>query len=69
MTKAKQDEVKNGVVMRGKTWSYVLRVPDPVTGKTKPKWVGGFTTEKEAKLARDKARVALGTNNYIGSSS
>jgi integrase len=69
MTKAKQDKVKNGVVIRGKTWSYVLRVPDPVTGKTKPKWVGGFATEKEAKLARDKARVALGTNNYICSTS
>lgn len=69
MTKAKKDKVKNGVVIRGKTWSYVLRVPDPLTGKTKPRWVGGFTSEKEAKLARDKARVALGTNNYIGSTS
>ena len=69
MTKAKQDKVKNGVVIRGKTWSYVIRVPDPLTGKTKPKWVGGFATEKEAKLARDKARVALGTNNYIGDTS
>jgi integrase len=69
MTKATKDKVKNGVVIRGKTWSYVLRVPDPVTGKTKPKWVGGFATEKEAKLARDKARVALGTNSYIGDSS
>jgi integrase len=66
---AKRKAVKNGVAFTGKGWSYVLRVPDPLTGKTKPRWVGGFTSEKEAKLARDKARVALGTNNYIGSSS
>jgi integrase len=66
---AKRNTVKNGVAFTGKGWSYVLRVPDLVTGRTKPKWVGGFATEKEAKLARDKARVALGTNNYIGSTS
>jgi integrase len=66
---AKRNTVKNGLAFTGKGWSYVLRVPDLVTGRTKPKWVGGFATEKEAKLARDKARVALGTNNYIGSTS
>ncbi|MEY4468722.1 MAG: hypothetical protein RLZZ87_46 [Actinomycetota bacterium] len=69
MATPSRDKVKNGVVARGNTWSYVLRVPDPITGKTKPKWVGGFATEKEAKLARDKARVAIGTNSYIGSTS
>jgi len=61
----KDEKIKNGLVRRGKSWSYVLRVPDEITGKTKPKWVGGFSTEKEAKLARDRARVALATNNYI----
>lgn len=45
----------------------VLRVPDPKTGKTKPKWVGGFTSEQDAKLARDKARVALANNTYVPS--
>ena len=66
--KRKKITVKNGLSYNGKTWSYVLRVPNPVTGKTKPKWVAGFDTEKEAKLARDKARVSVGTNAYIGSS-
>jgi len=65
MTKAIKNKVNNGLVLRGKAWSYVLRVPDPITGRTKPKWVGGFDSEKSAALARDKARVALGQGNYI----
>jgi integrase len=56
--------LSNGIVKRGKTYSYVLRIPDSVTGKTKPKWVGGFDSEKTAKVARDKARVALADYNY-----
>ena len=65
MAKPQKDKVKNGVVFTGKSWSYVLRVPDPVTGKTKPQWVGGFDSEKSAKLARDKARVLLATDTYV----
>lgn len=65
MAKPQKDKVKNGVVFTGKGWSYVLRVPDPVTGKTKPQWVGGFDSEKSAKLARDKARVLLATDTYV----
>ncbi len=38
--------VKNGIAFTGRGWSYVLRIPDPSTGKTKPKWVGGFDSEK-----------------------
>ena len=60
-----KDKVKNGIVFTGSNWSYVLRVPDPLTGKTKPQWVGGFDSEKSAKLARDKARVSLSTSNYV----
>jgi integrase len=56
--------LSNGIVKRGKRYSYVLRIPDSVTGKTKPKWVGGFDSEKAAKIARDKARVALADHNY-----
>lgn len=56
--------VKNGISFTGKGYSYVLRIPDPITGKTKPKWVGGFASEKSAKLARDKARVAIASRNY-----
>ena len=61
----KRKAVKNGIAYTGKGWSYVLRVPDPKTGKTKPKWVGGFDSEKSAKLARDKARVAIANRDYI----
>jgi integrase len=60
-----KNRLKNGIVFSGRSWSYVLRVPDPVTGKTKPQWVGGFESEKSAKLARDKARVSLSTSNYV----
>lgn len=58
-------QVKNGVVFNGKSWSYVLRIPDPASNKTKPKWVGGFDDKASALLARDKARVALKENNYV----
>ena len=60
-----KNQVKDGVVFSGKSWSYVLRIPDPVTGKTKPKWVGGYESKASALLARDKARVALRENNYV----
>lgn len=62
MTQAK---LKNGVMQRGKKWAYVLRVPDPITGKTKPLWVSGFDNANAAKLARDKARVALSSNTHV----
>ena len=60
-----KNKVKNGIVFSGRNWSYVLRVPDPVTGKTKPVWVGGFESAQSAKLARDKARIALANRDYI----
>ena len=64
MTKPVKNIVKNGIVFTGKGWSYVLRVPDNKTGKTKPKWVGGFESERLAKIARDKARVAIANRDY-----
>lgn len=64
MTKPVKNKVKNGIVFTGKGWSYVLRVPDNKTGKTKPKWVGGFESERSAKIARDKARVAIANRDY-----
>ena len=42
--------MKNGIAKRGSTYSYVVRIPDPKTGKTKPHWVSGFKTEIEAKM-------------------
>lgn len=65
MAKQTKNQVKNGIVFSGKSWSYVIRVPDPITGKTKPAWFGGFDTAISAKLARDKARVAVGQRDYI----
>jgi integrase len=56
------------VAFTGRNWSYVLRVPDLATGKTKPQWVGGFDSEKSAKLARDKARVSLSSSTYVSPS-
>ena len=46
--------LRDGVMKRGTTWSYVIRVKDPETGISKPRWVGGFTTEEDAKAARDE---------------
>lgn len=57
--------VKDGIVRRGGTWSYVVRVPDPETGVTRPRWVGGFPTEVAAKAARDDARVSARRGDYI----
>jgi len=68
MTKPNRKKVKNGVAFTGRSWSYVLRVPDLATGKTKPQWVGGFDSEKSAKLARDKARVSLSSSTYVSPS-
>ncbi|HCU92264.1 MAG TPA: hypothetical protein DHU96_05810, partial [Actinobacteria bacterium] len=50
---------------RGSTWSYVIRVKDPETGISKPRWVGGFATEEAAKAARDEARVKAHHGQYI----
>jgi integrase len=36
--------LRDGVIKRGGSWSYVIRVPDPATGMSKPRWVGGFDT-------------------------
>jgi integrase len=57
--------VKDGIAKRGNTWSFVIRVKDPATGQSKPKWVGGFPTEDAAKAARDEARVASRRGEYV----
>ena len=57
--------LRDGVTKRGSTWSYVVRVQDPETGLSKPRWVGGFASEKAAKAARDEARVRARTGQYI----
>ena len=60
--------VKDGVVKRGNTWSYVIRVTNHATGASRPRWVGGFRSEGEAKAARDRARVAARRGEYVDQS-
>ncbi len=60
--------LRDGVIKRGASWSYVIRVPDPATGVTKPRWVGGFATEQDAKAARDEARVRARRGEYVNRS-
>ena len=61
--------LRDGVIKRGASWSYVIRIPDPATGVTKPRWVGGFATEHDAKAARDEARVRARRVEYVNRSS
>ena len=56
--------LRDGVMKRGTTWSYVIRVKDPETGVSKPRWGGGFATEDDAKAARDEARVKARHGEY-----
>jgi integrase len=58
-------KLRDGVTKRGNTWSYIVRVPDPESGRTRPKWVGGFPAEAAAKAARDDARVAARRGTYV----
>lgn len=57
--------LRDGVMRRGNTWSYVIRVKDASTGISKPRWVGGFASEEAAKAARDEARVKARQGEYI----
>jgi integrase len=56
--------LRDGVMKRGCTWSYVIRVKDPKIGVSKPRWVGGFATEQQAKAARDEGRVQARRGEY-----
>jgi integrase len=58
-------KLRDGVMKRGATWSYVIRVKDTETGISKPRWVGGYATEEAAKAARDEARVKARRGEYI----
>jgi integrase len=60
--------VRDGIVKRGNTWSYVVRVKDSETGLSKPRWVGGFASEADAKAARDQARVTARSGQYVNRS-
>jgi len=61
-------KLRDGVIKRGGSWSYVIRVPDSATGVSRPRWVGGFDTEEAAKAARDEARVRARDGQYVNRS-
>lgn len=48
-----------GVYKRGKTWTIVVYVPDPETGKKKQKWIGGFKTKQEALRAKRQKQTEI----------
>src|SRR5205809_1342507 len=58
-------KLRDGVMKRGRAWSYVIRIKDPESGVSRPRWVGGFATEEDAKAARDEARVKARRGAYI----
>ncbi len=60
--------VKDGLVKRGSTWSYLVRVRDPQTGKMKNQWKGGFATQAEARTARNDARSASDKGTAVAAS-
>jgi len=62
-------KMRDGLVQRGSTWSYVVRERDPGTGKSKQRWVGGFTTRAEARKARDAARHATNRGTFVAPAS
>lgn len=70
---ATKKPMSDGLVLRGKTWSYVIRVQDPATGKTKPKWISkdaaghALTSKKDATRARNKARHDSDRGTYVES--
>jgi hypothetical protein len=61
-------KLRDGVMKRGNTWAYVIRVPDPATGASKPKWVGGSESEEAAKGAPDEARIRARRGEYVNRS-
>jgi integrase len=59
------EPMKDGIIQRGASWSFVVRERDPQTGKTRPRWLGGFPTRTAARKARDGARNAVNKGTYV----
>src|SRR5215218_5804223 len=57
--------MRDGIIKRGATYSYVVREYDPQTGKTRQRWVGGFPSRTAARAARDAARNAVHRGTYV----
>ncbi len=51
---------------RGKnSWAVIVRIPDPITGKSKPKWHTVRGSEKDAEKELTKILREIDTNTYI----
>jgi integrase len=59
------ERMRDGIIKRGKTYTYVVYELDPETGKTKPRWRVGGKTRKEAERKRDAARNAVHRGTYV----
>lgn len=57
--------MKDGIIKRGRTYTYVVHERDPKTGEKRPRWVGGFPTRRAAKQARDAARASIHSGTYV----
>jgi integrase len=68
MTDQPTTKMRDGLVQRGATWSYVVRTRDPNTGKMKAVWYGGFRTRGDARTARDDARSAANKGTAVAAS-
>jgi len=61
-------KMRDGLIQRGSTWSYTVRVRDANTGKMKDQWHGGFATKKEARTARNDARALSDKGTAVAAS-
>jgi integrase len=58
--------MSEGIVKRGKTWSFYIELPrDPVTGKRRKQWHSGYRTQKEAQTERTKMLAAVNGGTYV----
>lgn len=59
------EKMRGSIIKRGQVYYYVVRERDPETGKTKPRWIKGGRTRKEAEAKRDAARHAVNRGTYV----
>jgi hypothetical protein len=65
-TKTKTCKMKNNVIKRGKSWSFVVEISrDPVSNKRRQKWYSGYRTKDEAIQARRRVLTELDTGRFV----
>ena len=61
--------MRGSVVKRGRTWSYVVDVGrDPVTGRRRQRWRGGYATKPDAERALVGEITGAGAGEGVGAS-